>query len=229
MIAVAVLVVAKSPVAGLAKTRLTPPLSPLAAAQVAAAALLDTLTAVAACPVERRVVAFTGDLSDAQRSDELAVALEGFDVIDQRGDDFAERLVHAHQDCAELTGLPVLQIGMDTPQVDSVLLVQCADTLIENGGAALGCAFDGGWWVLGLSDPAAARVLSTVPMSTAETGDATRSALEEAGVPVAALPVLADVDDADTAMSVAKHPNCGNNFRDIVAEFERALNGRSEQ
>ncbi|MDN2502321.1 glycosyltransferase, partial [Nocardia nova] len=40
------LVVAKAPVAGFAKTRLTPPLAPAEAADLAAAALLDTLAAV---------------------------------------------------------------------------------------------------------------------------------------------------------------------------------------
>ena len=41
MIPVALLVVAKAPVAGQAKTRLTPPLSPTAAADVAAAAAFE--------------------------------------------------------------------------------------------------------------------------------------------------------------------------------------------
>src|SRR5439155_21838612 len=43
-----VLVMAKSPVAGSAKTRLCPPATPAQAARVAAAALLDTLAAVTA-------------------------------------------------------------------------------------------------------------------------------------------------------------------------------------
>lgn len=223
MTAVALLVVAKAPVAGQAKTRLTPPLSAQAAAQVAAAALLDTLAAVAQCPVERRVVALTGVLADAERADELSAALAGFDVIEQRGADFAERLVNAHLDCAARTGLPVLQIGMDTPQADALLLGHCAGVLVEQGGAVLGPAGDGGWWALGLTDPTAARVLLDVPMSTPHTGESTHAALEQAGVTVTALPVLDDVDNAADAASAAAHPHCGNNFRDIVAEFSTVL------
>ncbi|MBX9920944.1 MAG: glycosyltransferase, partial [Mycolicibacterium frederiksbergense] len=57
-----VLVVAKAPVPGLAKTRLAAAVGDMMAADIAAAALLDTLDAVAAAPVSRRVVALTGDL-----------------------------------------------------------------------------------------------------------------------------------------------------------------------
>ena len=85
------------------------------AAEIAAAALLDTLDAVAAAPVAARVVAFTGDLDAAAGATEIRQRLESFTVIPQRGDDFADRLANAHADSAD--GYPVLQIGMDTPQV----------------------------------------------------------------------------------------------------------------
>lgn len=42
-----------------------------AAAEIAAAALLDTLDAVAAAPVAARVVALTGDLDGAARGAEI--------------------------------------------------------------------------------------------------------------------------------------------------------------
>ena len=58
-----VLVVAKAPVPGLAKTRLAATLGDEVAADIAAAALLDTLDAVAQTPASARVVAMTGDLS----------------------------------------------------------------------------------------------------------------------------------------------------------------------
>ena len=64
---VTVLVVAKAPVPGMAKTRLAEAVGPDTAADIAAAALLDTLDAVAAAPVTGRVVAMTGDLDAASR------------------------------------------------------------------------------------------------------------------------------------------------------------------
>ncbi|MGV9797495.1 TIGR04282 family arsenosugar biosynthesis glycosyltransferase [Mycobacterium sp. NPDC003449] len=196
---VTVLVVAKAPVPGLAKTRLAADVGAEAAADIAAAALLDTLDAVAATPVAQRVVALTGDLGRAARSAEIAARLADFTVIAQRGDGFAERLVHAHADAAA-TGLPVLQIGMDTPQVSAGLLTECGRTLLA-ADAVLGMATDGGWWVLGVRDGASAACLRTVPMSRPDTGAVTLAALRDTGVTVTLLPELSDVDtvaDIDT-------------------------------
>ena len=165
MIAVAVLVVAKAPVPGLAKTRLAASIGESAAADYAAAALLDTLDAVTAAPVAARVVALTGDLAAASRSAEIETRLADFTVLEQRGADFADRLANAHADAAAAAdGLPVLQIGMDTPQVTADLLAECATALCD-ADAVLGMARDGGWWVLGVTDPAMAECLREVPMS----------------------------------------------------------------
>ncbi|MEU4429694.1 DUF2064 domain-containing protein [Nocardia rhamnosiphila] len=206
---VAVLVVAKAPVAGYAKTRLTPPLTPVQAARLAAAALLDTLDAVRACPVAHRVVAFTGDLDAAQFGGEIARSLADFEVVPQRGPGFAVRLANAHADTAR-AGLPVLQIGMDTPQLGPRVLTHAARTLVSGADALLGPATDGGWWGLGLSDPRAARLLAEVPMSTAATGDRTRGVLGAHGYRVGLLPALTDVDHYADALRVAA--GCSGRF-----------------
>ncbi len=189
---VTVLVVAKAPVPGLAKTRLAAAVGERAAAEIAAAALLDTLDAVAAAPVADRVVALTGDLRKAVRGPEIDRRLADFTVVMQRGADFAERLVNAHSDAAAV-GLPVVQIGMDTPQVGADLIAECARGLLA-ADAVLGMARDGGWWVLGVTDPAMARCLRTVAMSRADTGAVTLAALRDTGIDVKLLTELTDVD-----------------------------------
>ncbi|GGL19870.1 TIGR04282 family arsenosugar biosynthesis glycosyltransferase [Nocardia jinanensis] len=211
---VALLVVAKAPVAGYAKTRLTPPLTPVQAARLAAAALLDTLDAAGACPVAHRAVAFTGDLDAAERGSEIAGKLAEFEVIAQRGPGFAVRLANAHADTAR-AGLPVLQIGMDTPQVSTQVLTEAARALAAGADAVLGPATDGGWWALGLPDPRAARLLTEVPMSTARTGDRTRAVLRAYGYRVAALPAFTDVDHYADALRVAA--DCSGRFAAEVA------------
>jgi len=193
-IPVTVLVVAKAPVPGLAKTRLAATVGDDAAADIAAAALLDTLDAVAAAPVQARVVALTGDLAAARRGDEIQCCLADFIVVEQRGSDFADRLANAHADAAaQAPGLPVLQIGMDTPQVTAALLAQSAMTLLTCD-AVLGPARDGGWWVLGVTDAELAACLRSVPMSRSDTGAVTLAALRDTGVGVSLLTELADVD-----------------------------------
>lgn len=191
---VALLVVAKAPEPGRAKTRLAATVGDRVAAEIAAAALLDTLDAVAAAPVAARVVALTGDLDVAANAAEIRQRLASFTVIPQRGEDFAARLANAHADAAG--GLPVLQIGMDTPQVSVDLLTGCARRLLE-APAVLGLARDGGWWVLGVTEPAMAQCLRTVPMSVPDTGDFTLKALRDNGIDVVTTETLADVDFAD--------------------------------
>ena len=191
---VTLLVVAKAPEPGRAKTRLAATVGDRVAAEIAAAALLDTLDAVAAAPVAARVVAITGDLDAAANGAEIRQRLASFTVIPQRGEDFAVRLANAHADAAG--GLPVLQIGMDTPQVSADLLTGCARRLLE-APAVLGPARDGGWWVLGVAEPAMAQCLRTVPMSVPDTGDLTLKALRDNGIDVATVEALADVDFVD--------------------------------
>lgn len=194
-----ILVLAKAPVAGLVKTRLGAHVGLAEAAAVAAAALLDTLRAcVEAVGPARCHLALAGDLAGAVRGDELVRAVDGWTVRAQRGPDFATRLVNAHLDLAPGVG-PVVQIGMDTPQVTPGLLTGAAEATGEYD-AVLGPAEDGGWWVLALDDPRHAAALAGVEMSTPHTHDHTRLALEGRGLRVGATATLRDVDtmaDAD--------------------------------
>lgn len=194
MIPVTALIVAKAPVPGLAKTRLAAALGDRVAAGIAAAALLDTLDAVADTPLAAKVVAMTGDLASACQSEAIRERLSGFTVVEQRGDSFADRLANAHADAASAAGpMPVLQIGMDTPQVTAELLTRCARALL-GAHAVVGPARDGGWWLLGVADAATAECLRLVPMSRSDTGAMTYSALLQTGSPVTVLEELADVD-----------------------------------
>jgi uncharacterized protein len=196
---VTLLVVAKAPEPGRAKTRLAATVGDRVAADIAAAALLDTLDAAAAASVAARVVALTGDLGSAAGAAEIRQRLESFTVIEQRGDTFADRLANAHADAAD--GYPVLQIGMDTPQVTAGLLASCAGRLLETR-ALLGMAYDGGWWVLGVTTPGTAECLRTVPMSQPDTGELTLKALRDTGIDVTPVQRLADFDVVDDVAAV---------------------------
>ena len=196
------LVVAKAPVAGRVKTRLGAEVGDAVAAELAAAALLDTLAACReAFGPEGCLLALAGDLADAVRGDELVRALDGWGVGPQRGSTFAERLVNAHLDVPP--GGPVVQVGMDTPQLCAATL-HAAAAALEGHDAVLGPAEDGGWWVLGLRQPAGSVLLHDVPMSTPTTYDDTRSALERAGLEVGVTATLRDVDTVADAEAVAR-------------------------
>jgi rSAM/selenodomain-associated transferase 1 len=183
-----VIVLAKAPLPGRVKTRLTPPLNPGEAAALACAALEDTLEAAAESRAERLVLALDGEPGEWLPPE--------FDVIAQRGDGQAERLAAAFDD----VGGPALLIAMDTPQVTPELLDEGLARLSE--GAVIGPATDGGYWTIGLARPDA-RVFAGVPMSTRHTGAAQLARLTSLGLPTHHLPPLRDVDTFEDARSVA--------------------------
>ena len=207
MTAAVPLVLAKAPVSGRVKTRLAATVGVDLAADLAAAALLDTLDLVeAAYPQGHRSIALAGDLAQAARGDEIATRLRGWTVLTQRGDTFAARIIHAHADVHDATGSGVVQIGMDTPHLSPALLREAADGLDTHHGV-LGLAEDGGWWVLALADPRHARLLREVPTSEADTGARTMTALS-GSVSMTTAPTTYDVDTAaDAARAAADAPD----------------------
>lgn len=194
-LAAQVMVIAKEPVPGRVKTRLTPVYTPAEAAALAEAALADTLAAAARSGIARRVLALDG-----------APGLwlpTGFDVIAQRGAGLDERIAWALADTRAAWAAPVVLIGMDTPQVTPGLLAAAAEPLVSGAAdATFGMAEDGGFWLLGLREADPALVLG-VPMSRPDTGSLQLTRLEQAGLRVLLLPELADVDTADEAERIA--------------------------
>ncbi|OKK17213.1 glycosyltransferase [Streptomyces sp. CB00455] len=186
------LVIAKSPVAGRVKTRLTTRFTPEQAAGLARAALEDTLAAVLATPVRRRVLVLDGPPGPWLPA--------GIEVVAQCAGGLDARLAAAFA----LAGGPALLIGMDTPQVTPALLLAGLD--FGGADAWFGPADDGGFWSLGLAEPDPALLLG-VPMSVPHTGTAQRGRLTASGRVVRDLPGLCDVDTpADAARVAASAP-----------------------
>ncbi|GAA4668856.1 DUF2064 domain-containing protein [Streptomyces chumphonensis] len=207
-----VLVIAKEPVPGRVKTRLTPPFTPQEAADLAAAALADTLDVVAALPVPRRVLVLDGRPG--------AWLPDGFAVRPQASGTLDERIAAAFADCDG----PALLLGMDTPQVTPLHLapVLAADAWASHD-AWFGGATDGGFWCLALERPDPDLVRG-VPMSTPNTGAEQRARLVAAGLRVGDLPVLRDVDVAEDAAAVAARSAAlgGRRFSATHAAVHRA-------
>jgi uncharacterized protein len=189
---VALVVIAKEPLPGKAKTRLSPPCTPSQAATLAEAALLDTLDAVARTPTHRRVLVLDGSPRRWRRP--------GLDVIPQRGVGLGERLAAAFEDVAE----PALLVGMDTPQLTPRLLLDGMRALASpDVDAVLGRAVDGGYWTIGLKR-GGSEAFAGVPMSCAATWTRQRARLHELGFSVHDHRHLRDVDTIEDACLVAR-------------------------
>ena len=203
-------VIAKVFVAGRVKTRLTPPYSPRQAAVLAEAALTDTLAVGLALPARRRLLVLDGAPGDWLP--------RGYEVVPQVAGGLDARLAAAFGCCEG----PALLVGMDTPHLTPGLLAPAfGPGGWEGCDAWFGPAADGGFWALGLAEPRRPDLLLGVPMSTARTGSVQRARLTAAGLRVADLPSLRDVDTAaDAAEVAALAPHTG---------FARTLRGMTQR
>ena len=182
--------IAKEPLPGRAKTRLHPPLSLEQAAALAAASIDDTLAAMTALPATRRILLFEGN--------RLPPGSEEYDVIAQTSGTLDQRLGAIFDECEG----PTLLIGMDTPQLTAADLSLAFEAWSENVDAWFGPATDGGFWALGLREPRG-DLIRGVAMSRDDTGARQLERLSEAGLRVGMLPVLTDADTIDSALEVA--------------------------
>lgn len=197
-----VIVIAKAPVPGRVKTRLCPPCSPAEAAQIAEAALADTLEAVEGSGAERRVLAIEGRFER-----------EGWELVPQRGNGLEERLAHAFEDA----GTPSVLIGMDTPQVSAVDIDHALGHLRKpEVDVVIGATLDGGYWIVGLARRTNG-LFDDIPMSTSSTFAAQWRRIEEMGLRSVLLPPLQDVDTFDDALQVAE--------KIPASRFTRAVSG----
>lgn len=185
-----VIVIAKRPVPGRVKTRLTPPLTPEQACGLAAAALTDTLAAVAQVPAAEHVLAFSEQPREWLPRGWRAVLqpVGGLDV----------RLAAAFDRAGPG---PAVLVGMDTPQVRPDQIAGFDPSRYD---ACLGMAVDGGYWAIGFREPRMARkVIPGVPMSTSRTGADQLARMTAVGLRVQLLDELVDVDTIETARTVA--------------------------
>ncbi|GAC1371393.1 MAG: DUF2064 domain-containing protein [Pseudarthrobacter sp.] len=215
-----VAVIAKECLPGRVKTRLTPPLTPVQAADLAQLSLSRTLDTVRLLPVRERLLVMDGTARDRDAA--------GFTVLAQAGGQLDERLAAI---CDDAPG-PLLILGMDTPQISAPHLAPLFmdwSTATPRHDAWLGPAEDGGFWALALRRAEGALVRG-VQMSTDTTGAEQLSRLRAAGLSVGLLPVLRDMDDLDDAHAVAAEIP-GTLFAAAVAAAIENLQvrGRSDQ
>lgn len=185
---VAVGVMAKAPVVGEVKTRLTPPLTAEEATSVAVAMLRDVAGHAAATGADVWGV-HTGD------GERVACHLPpGARLMPQRGRDLGPRLAAAQRDLHEAGYERVLLVGADCPTLDTAYLDRALEVL-GHASVVLGPAADGGYTLIGSTHPVPR--LFEVTMSTASVLDDTLARAWEVGVDPAVLEPRDDLDTAD--------------------------------
>jgi rSAM/selenodomain-associated transferase 1 len=186
----ALIVFAKAPVAGYAKTRLGAVLGPEGAARLAERLLIETT----ACALEAGVgpvelcCAPDADhpaFAALARRNELTLTAQGAGDLGARMRRAFERVLRVHA--------RAILIGTDAPGLDARYL-RAAALQLESHDAVLGPALDGGYTLIGLKRPAAA-LFEGIAWSTPQVLAQTRERLARLELAHAELDALADIDD----------------------------------
>jgi rSAM/selenodomain-associated transferase 1 len=177
-----VCIFAKEPLAGQVKTRLAVSTGTIAAAQLAAAFLRDTVALVRPLEIPF-VVAWSGQPDAAPRDNEVWPQGEG---------DLGDRLERVLSRALTRSGWAIA-LGADSPGLPARNLLAGVEALRSHD-AVVGPTRDGGYYLLGLTrlEPG---LLAGVPWSTASTRLSTVERLGARGYRLATLKTWFDVDD----------------------------------
>ncbi len=197
---VAVIVFAKAPVAGQAKTRLAPVLGADGAAALAARMLRHALAQATAADIGPVELCAAPDASDPTLR--RAAADFGATLADQGDGDLGMRMHRAL--ARQLARHPAaVLIGTDVPSLDAATLRQAARLLLDHP-VVLGPALDGGYALVGLRQ-ADRRWFDDMRWSQPDVMARTRARLRQAGVCWAELAPVADIDEPSDLVHLPRH------------------------
>jgi uncharacterized protein len=185
-----VVVMAKAPVPGFAKTRLIPALGADGAAALAQWLLDRTMSAALAAglgPVE-----LCGTPDTTHPAFGAWAARPGVVLAPQGDGDLGARMARVFERWSREASR-VMLIGTDAPHLDAAVL-RGAALALEQHDAVFVPAFDGGYALVGLRRPAP-RLFSGMPWSTPEVMARTRERLRESVLGHAELAMLHDIDE----------------------------------
>ena len=200
----AVLVMAKAPRAGLAKTRLAPMLGHDRCASLQAALITRAATTATAVTPGATFLAF--DPPDAR--DELAGLLPaGVELLPQRGGHLGERMAAAVTDVYAVHQGLLAVVGTDIPLLGARHLRGTFAELATGADVVLGPAYDGGYYLAGMTRP----VPSLFDIDPELWGGpdvlaATVARVEANGLRWHLLEVLRDLDTPEDAVTLAAEP-----------------------
>ena len=181
---------AKAPVAGTVKTRLCPPLTPVEAADLYRAMLLDILDQHAAGPSRELALWYTPESARAWFE---AHAPDVYRLRPQRGDGLGPRMAAVFRTHASEGAGAVVLRGTDSPTLP-LARVEAAFEALARADLVLCPDLDGGYNLIGLRAPCDG--LFEIPFSTASVLDETLARARALGLACALLPAHYDIDTA---------------------------------
>jgi uncharacterized protein len=193
------IVFAKAPVAGRAKTRLIPVLGPTRAAQLAASMLQHTLSTARAALQESVIGSIELCVSpNPMHPDWAPWRNSEYLWTTQCEGDLGSRMLLAVEHAQEPNAQPCLLVGTDCPDLGVAHLAMAAAALATHDVAMLPAA-DGGYVLLAMRKPEA-RLFDNMRWSTSDVANETRRRCAHGELSLWTGPILCDIDDpADLA------------------------------
>jgi rSAM/selenodomain-associated transferase 1 len=186
-----IIVFAKAPVAGFAKTRLARVIGDVAAAELATRMLSETVAQAVAAAIGPVEICCAPDTSHAQFA--IEQARHDISLTAQGDGDLGARMSRAF-DRAFSEYQAVIIIGTDAPSLQAKHLQEAAQALNTHG-AVFAPAHDGGYVMVGLSR-AMPSLFQGVAWSTSEVMAQTRAKLATLNENCFELPAFFDIDEA---------------------------------
>jgi len=158
-----VVIVAKEPVPGMVKTRLSPKLSPADAAGLYRCFLLDRIREIGTLTEVDLGIAYT---PEEARGTFLALALDDFVLFPQRGTDLGQRLNNIFLDHFARRYDAVAVIDSDSPDLPKGLIRESVQMLLsKQTDVVFGPCHDGGYYLVGMRN-AHPELFHDIPWST---------------------------------------------------------------
>ena len=191
------LVMAKTPRAGLVKTRLHPLLGPQGCARLQAGLIRRTVLLAQLVAPTRTYLALDAVDSPGEL---VRVVPAGVTVLPQSGPDLGSRMSIAAEDvCLDHRGA-LLLIGTDAPTLTASHLRRAAEWLVAGHDAVFGPALDGGYYLVGMNGPLPALfTIDPALWGGPQVLTASLAAAHQGGLRVVELPALRDLDTPQDA------------------------------
>jgi len=192
---IAIGIFCKTPIPGLSKTRLSPPLRPEDCAALSACFIRDLAATIAELTRDDDVTGYAVYTPAGSEPALRALLPADFLLQLQCDGDFGTRVETATRELLRNHSGAIL-VNADSPTLPASILRAAVDAT-RRGGIVLSPARDGGYTLIGLPRPHE-RLFADIPWSTSRVHQATVERAAEIGVPVVNVPGWYDIDDADS-------------------------------
>jgi len=194
---VAVGIMCKAPIAGHSKTRLSPALTPDECALLSACFIRDLAATINTLTITDDVAGYAVYTPVGTEEALRPLLPSGFRLLAQSGGDLGVRLFTATADLLRTGHCGAILVNSDSPTLPPLILRDAVHALRRGDSLVLGPALDGGYTLIGLSNPHA-RLFADIPWSTPQVYRLTLERAREIGLPVVTTSQWYDVDDEYT-------------------------------